>query len=103
MLVQTAFIKCPPDSADRVAAALAEVVADVSANEPETTDYVVLRSDTEGTDTLFTTIETFTDRAAMDRHNASPAVARFLDVAGPLLSQPVAITLSTQIASKTRA
>ncbi|WP_373487861.1 putative quinol monooxygenase [Blastomonas sp.] len=102
MLVQTAFIECPPESSEQVAAALIDVVGHVSANEPETVEYIVLRCDTEGADTLFTTIEHFRNQAALDRHNASVAVAQFLDVAGPLLSTPITITLSTQIAEKTK-
>jgi len=97
MIVQTAFIKCRIEDAQKVEAALIEVADHVGENEPDTTDYVVLRSDTDAAGTLFTTLEYFRNELAMELHNNSAAVARFFEVAGPLLTEPATVILNKQI------
>lgn len=98
MIVQTAFLRCAPENADRVAAALARVAATALKDEPETTDYLVLRGP-EGPDGVpFTTVESFSGAAGMEAHNTSASVAAFFEEAGPLLSAPPQVTVNTVVA-----
>ncbi len=68
--------------------ALLEVAVSVRANEP-TADPCV-----------FTTYERYVDRAAMDRHNNSEAVARFFGVAKPMIDGEVTLVIGTEISTK---
>jgi quinol monooxygenase YgiN len=87
MITITAVIRARPGAAEALQAALLEVAAHARANEPETVDFFLSRS-VEDPD-VFTTYERFVDAAAKDRHNGSAAVARFFEVGGPLIEQPV--------------
>lgn len=101
MRTLTAILACSRENAAAVEAALLEVVAYVRANEPETLGYHVARGAAEDGSAVFTTYERFADAAAMERHNASEAVARFFAVAGPLLSGPATVVTAREIAVKT--
>lgn len=93
MIVQTAFLTCPSERADELAAALSQVAAVALRDEPETVDYIVLRGPAGESTTQFTTIESFTSLAGMTAHNTSTEVAAFFDRAGALLSgEPVVIS-----------
>ena len=70
MIVQTVQITCMTGNAESVQRALADVVDDAREHEPDTLDYMVLRCD-EGEMVLFTTVECFSDEAAMKLHNES--------------------------------
>ncbi len=50
--------------------------------------------------TPFTTCERFQDRAAMDRHNGSAAVARFFEIARSILDGPVTLVTALEIPSQ---
>ena len=96
MIVQTVQISCMTDKAEIVQMALADVVDDARKHEPSTQDYRVLRCDQDDK-VLFTTIECFSDEAAMKLHNESDAVARFFKVAETLLSAPPEVLVSLQV------
>lgn len=98
MIVLTAIIESTPEGAETMAEALRDVVAHVRAEEPETIGYHVAR-DPE-TPTVFTTFERYTTREAMERHNASPAVARFFEIAKPLLAKEPVIVVGEEFARK---
>jgi quinol monooxygenase YgiN len=68
---------------------LLAVAANVRANEPDTLGCFIAQD--EGDPCVFTTCERFRDRAAMDRHNGSAAVAAFFAVAKPSLEGPVTL------------
>jgi quinol monooxygenase YgiN len=97
MMTLTAFIRAKPGHADTVKNALLEVIASVRRDEPDTLNYYVNQSTDDPN--LFITFERFRDQAAMDRHNASPAVARFVDVAGPVLADKVLIQTCNELAA----
>jgi quinol monooxygenase YgiN len=97
MIVQTAFLRCPPAMADSVAAALARVAATSLADEPETVDYLVLRGPSDGNTVLFTTVESFSGIRGMETHNNSAAVAAFFEEAGRLLSGPPEVIVNTVV------
>ena len=94
MITLTAVIRVKPGHEAAMRAALLDVAAFVAANEPGTVGYFISQSgDQPG---LFTTYERFTDRAAMDRHNNSPAVAKFVAVAKDILAEPFTVHIGTE-------
>ena len=78
--------------------ALLAVIESVRRDEPGTLNYYVNQSPDDPN--LFVTFERFHDQAAMDRHNNSPAVAKFVDVAGPVLADKVVIHTCNELAAK---
>ena len=78
--------------------ALLAVAAHVAANEPETIGFFVSQGDEDPC--LFTTHERFADKAAMDRHNNSAAVAEFFAIAKPILDGPVTLVTAREISAK---
>lgn len=98
MIVQTAFLRCAPQDADRVAAALARVAAIALKDEPETVDYLVLRGPAGADGVLFTTVESFSGPGGMEAHNTSASVAAFFEEAGPLLSATPQVIVNTVVA-----
>lgn len=97
MIVQTAFLRCSPENADALAAALGRVAALALRDEPETVDYVVLRGAPDGDTILFTTIESFSSNAGMEAHNTSAAVAEFFESATGLLADAPTVTVNTVV------
>jgi quinol monooxygenase YgiN len=97
MIVQTAFLRCPPDRADTLATALARVAAVALQYEPETVDYLVLRGPSGGDTILFTTVETFSSPEGMEVHNTSACVAAFFNEAGPILSGQPEVIVNTVV------
>ena len=87
MLSITAVLRAKPGEEAKLLAALLDVAGHVRANEPGTFGFHV-SCDLEAP-TVFTTYERFANRAAMDVHNGSDAVARFFHAAHPLLDGPV--------------
>lgn len=98
MMTLTAIIRAKTGHADTVKLALLDVIAAVRRDEPDTLNYHVSQSADDPA--VFTTFERFRDRAAMDRHNNSPAVAKFIEVAGPVLADKVIIHVCQELASK---
>jgi quinol monooxygenase YgiN len=98
MMTLTAIIRAQPGHADTVKNALLDVIASVRRDEPDTINYYVNQSAADPN--LFTTFERFRDQAAMDRHNNSPAVAKFVEVAGPVLADKVVIHTCNELAAK---
>ena len=98
MMTLTALIRAKPGHADTVKIALLDVIASVRRDEPDTLNYYVNQSTDDPN--LFVTFERFRDQAAMDRHNASLAVARFVEVAGPVLADKVLIRTCNELAAK---
>ncbi len=98
MLTITAIIRARPGSQDIVRDALLSLVASVRGTEPQTIGYFVTQSldDTR----VFTTFERFADRAAMERHNRSDAVACFVRETGPHLDGKIVIHTGEELASK---
>jgi quinol monooxygenase YgiN len=74
---------------------LLAVAEHVRLNEPETIDFYIAQGDDDPC--LFTTYERFTDKAAMDRHNGSEAVAKFFAIATPILDGPVTLVTALEL------
>jgi quinol monooxygenase YgiN len=98
MLTITAVIRTKKGHEDVMRRALLEVAENVRVNEPNTIGFFV--SQDPANPGVFTTYERFIDQAAMDTHNNSEVVARFFDVAKPLLDGDVVLVTSTEIFAK---
>jgi len=98
MLTITAIIRVKKGCEATMRQALLEVAAYVRANEPKTIGYYVSQDNSDPS--MFTTYERYADQAAMDQHNGSAAVARFFDIAKPILDGDAILATSTEISSK---
>ncbi|MBS0517341.1 MAG: antibiotic biosynthesis monooxygenase [Proteobacteria bacterium] len=98
MITITAVIRAKKGSEATMRQALLDVARHVQENEAQTLSFFV--SQDEGDPAVFTTYERFEDRAAMDRHNNSAVVARFFDIARPILDGPVTLVTASEISSK---
>ena len=94
----TAIIRTRPGTEKAMRDALLAVAEHVRANEPDTVGFFISQDHEQPT--VFTTYERFVDQAAMDRHNGSDAVARFFEVAKPLLDGEVVLHLADELSSK---
>lgn len=68
-------------------------------SEPDTLGYFVSRGVSENGRAVFTTYERYASGAALEQHNGSAAVARFFDVAAPLLSEPATVVVAEELAA----
>ena len=98
MLTITAIIRARKGHEAALREALLEVVSNVRANEPATVGYYVSQDVTDPC--VFTTYERYLDRAAMDRHNNSEAVARFFGIAKPLIDGEVTLVTGMELSAK---
>ncbi|MGY4570069.1 putative quinol monooxygenase [Bradyrhizobium sp. BEA-2-5] len=98
MLTITAIIRAKKGHEATMRQALLDVVEHVRANEPSTVGYYVSQDAADPCG--FATYERYLDQAAMDRHNNSPAVARFFEIAKPILDGEVILVSANEIASK---
>ncbi|MGE9008677.1 putative quinol monooxygenase [Leptospira interrogans] len=98
MLTITAIIRVKQGYEAAMLEALLDVVRSVRANEPATIGYYVSQDATDPC--VFTTYERYLDRAAMDRHNNSDAVARFFDIAKPMIDGDVTLVTGTERSAK---
>ncbi|WP_316203335.1 putative quinol monooxygenase [Bradyrhizobium sp. SZCCHNS3051] len=100
MITITAVIRAKAGHEATMRDALVAVAAHVAANEPETIGFFISQSETEPG--LFTTYERFADKAAMDRHNGSAAVATFFGIAKPILGGEVILVTSQEVSATLR-
>jgi quinol monooxygenase YgiN len=98
MLTITAIIRAKEGHENAMRQALLDVAASVRANEPTTVGYYIAQDTTDPS--VFTTYERYVDRAAMDRHNNSEAVARFFGIAKPIIDGEVTLVTGTEISTK---
>lgn len=98
MLTITAIIRARKGADRTLRDALLEVARHVRLNEPGTIGFHIAQ-DLEDP-CVFTTYERFKDRAAMDLHNTSDAVAHFFGIAQPLLDGEVLLVTSSEISAK---
>jgi quinol monooxygenase YgiN len=98
MMTITAIIRAKVGHADTVKRALLDVIESVRRDEPDTINYYIAQSAEDPN--LFTTFERFRDQTAMERHNKSAAVAKFVQLAGPVLADKVIIHTCDELAAK---
>jgi quinol monooxygenase YgiN len=101
MLTITAIIRVKKGHEATMRQALLDVAENVRANEPTTVGFYV--SQDPQNPCVFTTYERFVDQDAMDRHNTSVTVARFFDIAKPILDGEVTLVTCEEISTKARA
>jgi quinol monooxygenase YgiN len=98
MLTITAIIRVRSHAKDIVRDALLSVVKTVRETEPQTVGYFITQSADDPC--VFTTFERFAARVAMDKHNASEAVARFVRDVGSHFDGDIVIHVGEEIAFK---
>jgi len=98
MLTITAIIRTKRGQEATMRQALLDVAENVRANEPTTIGFYV--SQDLQNPCVFTTYERFVDQAAMDRHNTSVTVARFFDIAKPILDGDGTLVTAKEISMK---
>jgi quinol monooxygenase YgiN len=98
MMTFTAIIRVKKGHEVTMRQALLDVAAHVRANEPDTISFFIAQDASDPC--LFTTYERFSDRQAMDRHAGSDAVARFFDIAKPMLDGDVTLITAQEISTK---
>ena len=98
MLTITAIIRVRNGEEATMRQGLLEVAKSVRASEPGTIGYHISQDPLDPC--VFTTYERYADQAAMDRHNNSEAVARFFEIAGPILDGEVKLVTGTEISTK---
>jgi len=98
MISLTAIIRVRPGTQDLVRAALLAVAEAVAASEPETLGYFVMQSSDDPC--VFTTYERFADRNAMEKHNSSAAVAKFVEQAAAHFDGPITLHAGEEISAK---
>ncbi len=99
MITITAILRARPGCEDTMRQALLDVAANVAANEPGTLGFFISRKCDDPA--VFTTYERFADRAAMDAHNNSAAVARCFAILRPILDGDVVLETCEEISAKT--
>jgi quinol monooxygenase YgiN len=98
MISISAILRVKPGHETTMRDALLEMIESVKREEPGTISYFVSQSIDEPQ--VFTTYERFVDRAAMERHNNSAAVAKVMRVAEPILADKVVLYKSNELAMK---
>ena len=98
MLTITAIIRAKRGHERTMRQALLEFAEGVRANEPRTLGYFV--SQDVADPCRFTTYERFADKEAMDLHNNSDALVRFLAIAKPMLDGEVVVHSCGEIFAK---
>jgi len=95
MLALTAVIRVRSGCQQAMHDALLAVARNARDNEPGTLDYFVTQDAQDAC--VFTTYERYADREAMDRHNNSETVARFFDLAKPMLDGAVTVVIANEV------
>jgi quinol monooxygenase YgiN len=95
MYTLTAIIRCRKGTEGTVRDALLAVGAFARDNEPGTFGFHVAQDPDDAC--LFTTYERFTDKAAMDAHNAGAGSQGFFAAAGDLLEGEVTVVTAVEI------
>ena len=98
MMTITAIIRAKKGHEATMRRALLHLADHVRISEPSTVGFFVSQDASDPR--VFTTYERFADQAAMDRHNASDAVARFFEIAKPILDGDVTLIAAEEISAK---
>lgn len=95
MFCLTAIIRAQKGAEAQVRAELLKVGVFAKENEPGTIDFFVTQDPNDPC--LFSTYERFTDKAAMEQHNAGAGSQGFFAAAGDLLDGDVTVVMSNEI------
>lgn len=100
MISISAILRVKPGHETTMRDALLEMMESVKRDEPGTVGYFISQSIDEPQ--VFTTYERFIDRAAMERHNNSAAVAKVIKIADSILADKIVLYSSNELATKER-
>ena len=100
MMSISAILRVKPGHEATLRDALLEMIETVKRDEPGTVEYFISQSIDDPQ--IFTTYERFVDRAAMDRHNNSVAVAKVIAIATPILADRIVLHSANELAAKER-
>lgn len=98
MISISAILRVKPGHETTMRDALLEMIESVKRDEPGTIGYFISQSIEEPQ--VFTTYERFIDRTAMELHNNSAAVARVIEIAGPILAEKIILYSARELATK---
>lgn len=98
MITVLAKLKIRPDGREAFEAAAAEMIEHVKANEPQTLQYVLLRSQGDANEFVF--YEVYSDQAALDAHGTSAQMQKFFGAVGALLAGQPEIKTYEEISGK---
>ena len=98
MITITAILKTKSGHEKTMQDGLLRVAENVQKSEPETVGFFV--SQDLSNPRIFTTYERFKNKKAMDAHNNSETVARFFEIATPILDGDVLLFTSKEIFQK---
>lgn len=98
MITVIARLKVKPGSDDAFRQAADDMIAHVTANEPQTLTYVLYRSTADPNEFVF--YEVYSDQTALAGHGSSAAMQQFFGAVGGLLDGRPEITLYEEVNRK---
>lgn len=99
MISSTTILRAKPGYAGAIREALLDLAETVRDDEAETVDFRILADEQDAA--VFTLIGRFTSRAALDAHNNSDVMNRFLFAARGWLDGPMTLSMGEEIFAKT--
>lgn len=99
MISSTTILRARPGYASAIREALLDLAEFIQGSEAETLDFRILADEQD--DAIFTLIGRFASRAALDAHNNSDMMNRFLFAARAWLDGPMTLSMGEEIFAKT--
>lgn len=100
MIAQTSILRAKPGYDRAICEALLDLAESVRDEEAGTTEFRIVQDRNEAT--VFTLIVRAADQAALDAHNNSDRMNRFLWAAKQMLDGPIMLSIGAEIFVKTR-
>lgn len=98
MIASTSILRVRPGYDRAIREALLDLAESVRDEEAGTLEFRIVQDRNEPT--VFTLIGRFSDAAALDAHNNSDVMNRFLWAAKPMLDGPVTLSIGAEIFTK---
>lgn len=99
MISSTVILRAKPGYAGAIREALLDLADYIQESEAETLDFRILSDEQDSA--VFTLLGRFTTRAALDVHNNSEMMERFLWAARSMLDGPITLSMGEEIFAKT--
>lgn len=101
MISSTTILRAKPGYGGAIREALLDLADFVQESEADTIDFRILADEQDSA--MFTLLGRFTTRAALDAHNNSDMMNRFLWAARSMLDGPMTLSMGEEIFAKTAA
>ena len=98
MISSTTILRAKPGYEGAIREALLDLADYIQESEAETVDFRILADEQDAA--IFTLLGRFTSRAALDTHNNSDMMNRFLWAARSMLDGPVTLSMGAEIFAK---